>query len=469
MILSKRGISKRVFALVLSFLLLYYVSVVPVFASSQALPSVGWAETVSSFLMSCGIYPYETDADGNYTEWSASALVPLWDEFKDSLRETVGDAVDTLYNIVDITGFLVKGVIAIASGRWSILREFATWLVSKYNVTDNRSGIQLGDLMVVDHVYPVSSSEPSLAWMGANGVLIGDAYYNHLLYASSESNTICIYGKNNNNGWSYAHISAVPFVLYSANQYRTNTPTNLSSNSSVTTYSYGGKIVYCSTSVSAVYNISPDSYFENAYELSTFSDSAVVGLYYGLFGGGGFSGMMVDTTTVSVPAELPEGASYGGLTVAGAGAAVTLDNLTEIIQTAVVEGLKPIVGVVGVNLSPDISLNPDTGVISEKDVTIETVPLVMTDYQVPQLRTVFPFSVPWDIYNVLSALNAEPVRPEFDVGLYLPVVDVTIPFKIAVPGDVAEQVDAFAAMIRSFLLVLMCVGTLILLWKWLGH
>lgn len=456
MIRSKLG--RRVGAALAALLLLVNLALplAGASANSSNLPSVGWAETVSSFLMSCGIYPFETDENGDYTEWSASSLVPLWNQFKEDVTGVSDD-------ITDLIGFLVNGVLAIASGRWSVLREFASWIVSKFNVADNQTGIQLGNFSSVFNV-PLFSSVPSPSDLRNNG-----------LATKQLNNSVVRYYGGSVAGLSMVcDPSYIPQVLSASRPFTfyyiaddDSSITTVTYDSSGLIYSYGGRTVYSSYSLGYVMVQSDSVYLFP----SALSDESVIAYYYG--GSSSFSGVTADTTTVSIPAELPADTQYGGLTIAGAGAAVTVEMLTEIVQEAVIEGLKPIVGVVGVNLSPDIEINPDTGEITQGEITITPadIDLVASDYQIRQLHTVFPFSIPWDVYNVFSALNAEPVRPYWEVSLTLPGIlgqpDTQVPFTIGISDEssLAGPVDDFAALIRNFLLVLMCVATLFGVWR----
>lgn len=444
-------------------------------ANSSNLPSVGWAETVSSFLMSCGIYPFETDENGNYTEWSASSLVPLWNQFKEDVTGVSND-------ITDLIGYLVNGVLAIASGRWSVLREFASWIVNKFNVTDNQTGVELGSSLGSGVSVPVFGSLVNqVFWSSLDKFLLAGTFN----YRGNSQNLYCILNGTTAGAVLYGYVPAYSSGVYYRQYYILSRsswdgtftilyPISNSSNtpsSSPILHSYNGVSVYYTKLDYTYYPQTLDDWsFSAVPEFSSFDD--MIASFLG-FATSSFSGVTADTTTVSIPAELPADTQYGGLTIAGAGAAVTVEALTEIVQEAVIEGLKPIVGVVGVNLSPDIEINPDTGEITQGEITITPadIDLVASDYQIRQLHTVFPFSIPWDVYNVFSALNAEPVRPYWEVSLTLPGIlgqpDTQVPFTIGISDEssLAGPVDDFAALIRNFLLVLMCVATLFGVWR----
>ena len=443
-------------------------------ATSSNLPPIGWAETVSTFLMSCGIYPFETDENGNYTEWSAASLVPLWNQFREDVATVSND-------IWDMVGYLVNGVIAIASGRWSVLREFASWIVSKFNVQDNQTGAQLGAVVSVPVApYLSSISRNNLV---NNGLRVPFSSSSNFTYSCIDWDLPFPVGAVAACPSPEAGTSEPIYRVYIYSAYRGNSAmliwsadswtTNLDRTSAYTSYkATNGKTVmlgYGNLFYSSVVPLVRD------LGIPVFDTQSEVGEFFSTLTSvnGTFEGVTADTTTVSIPAELPVDTQYGGLTVAGAGAAVTVEALTEIVQEAVIEGLKPIINTVNVNLSPDIEVNPDTGEITQGEITITPadIDLVSSDYQIRQLHTVFPFSIPWDVANVLSALNAEPVRPYWEVSLTLPGIlgqpDTQIPFTIGISDDspLAGAVDNFAALARNFFLVLMCVGTLMLFRK----
>lgn len=478
MILSKLG--RRVAALLLSVLLLS-ASVLPAFATSTSgqLQEVGWAETVSSFLMASGIYPFESDPETGYEEWSVSSLKALWDEFRD-------DTTQVAYDIVDLTGNLVKGVIAIASGRWSVLREFATWVVNKYDVQDNQTGIELGSDSVINWpVLPSGSGYPSdgtsderFAWVSAgvyfdNALVTGQGAYFRGLDVGDTVYTCAVRSATASGAVIADFYSLAPFELVTARTIL-DSAGNISRNGAVNRYSSASRLVSIDGVSYTVYiygrlSISlgnDDKPYAGGLPYFTSSENARQAFAELMFKPD-FQGITADTTTVSIPAPLPSGTDFGGLAVSGTGVAVTPEQLEEIVQNAVKEALKPSVAVVPVAISPDVSVNPSGEITVSGDVTIDSgnIPLQPSDYSAPNLSKVFPFSIPWDILVILNVLDAEPVRPEFNVDLYIPVLDVHVPWTIGVSEALQEPVDNFMASMRLLLLVAMCAGTLWLFWR----
>lgn len=89
----------------------------------------------------------------------------------------------------------------------------------------------------------------------------------------------------------------------------------------------------------------------------------------------------------------------------------------------------------------DISYAPAADVTGQIDAAasqpISTSP---GDYQTPGLENVFPFCIPFDIYNLLSALAADPVAPSFTWRFYVPrVCDETFTVDLS-PFDTVAQI-----------------------------
>ncbi len=55
-----------------------------------------------------------------------------------------------------------------------------------------------------------------------------------------------------------------------------------------------------------------------------------------------------------------------------------------------------------------------TGVLTDAGVAVESISDTMSDYAVPGLASIFPFCIPFDVYNFLSVLTAEREAPRFE-------------------------------------------------------
>lgn len=101
---------------------------------------------------------------------------------------------------------------------------------------------------------------------------------------------------------------------------------------------------------------------------------------------------------------------------------------------------------VGVDPAPDIdpTLAPD----NPADGTGEPPPFIdMT----MNLKNFFPFCIPYDIYDFLSILAADPVAPEFDLKLFGLGEEFTLHIDLS-------PFDDLAALVRSFELMGFIIG-----------
>lgn len=75
-----------------------------------------------------------------------------------------------------------------------------------------------------------------------------------------------------------------------------------------------------------------------------------------------------------------------------------------------------------------------------------------SDYQVNGLASVFPFCIPFDLYNFVACLAADPVAPSFTWRFYVPgICDESIEIDLS-------EFDAAAQILRTMELLLFCVG-----------
>lgn len=440
-----------------------------------ALPSLGWRDTIAAWLMTSGIYPTMTEDDTSFGGWADNRVVSLWNEFVDFVGDSTQATLEDLYNI---SSYLVDGVMTISKGKWGQLRSFTQFLRDKYALQDNQEGVQIGELIshgwdaVITSQYILMPYQPApITWQMVQefGLSVCNDGFHWL--------SSCVEG-------------GTPYKMYLARigTEETFQATFISGATGQVRYSCGtGGGWFRGDNLTSIYTYDGASYYyfqagqsnvlpTNGYTIplySTLDDfvSYLVGanlLTQRLDDENIDNRINVDTTIVNTPAALPAESDYGGIRIAGTGEAVTVEALQELIQEAVIEGLQPIINVVGVDLAPDININPDNGDITQDpiEITPDNIPMTQSDYMIPQLHTRFPFSIPWDVFNVLNALNAEPQRPYWDVSLTLPGLfgeDVQIPFTIGVKDDspVAAPMDRTAAVIRAFVFVLLCVGTLL--------
>lgn len=446
-------------------------------ATRAALPALGWRDTVAAWLMTSGIYPTMTEDDPSFGGWADDRVVSLWNEFVDFVGDSTQATLEDLHNI---SSYLVDGVMTISKGKWGQLRSFTQFLRDKYALRDNQEGVQIGRIDDVVLI-PSYSVAPTAQQLQDSGIVLASNFSDSsrvlyaLMYPPVTGFTGTIVSVRDASG-SYSNYYVLFEDQYGSNDYAVYYVSN--TNGSFGSVSRGwNKNRYYDNAGNILFRYCRmGQHYQNLVGTGDFTDvpkfeneeSAFIYFLDLINNGNPFSGITANTTVVNTPAALPETSDYGGIRIAGTGEAVTVEALQELIQEAVIEGLQPIISVVGVDLAPDININPDNGDITQDpiEITPDNIPMTQSDYMIPQLHTRFPFSIPWDVFNVLNALNAEPQRPYWDVSLTLPGLfgeDIQIPFTIGVKDDspVAVPMDRTAAVIRAFVLVLLCVGTLL--------
>lgn len=489
-----RGVFKRLCALALALVLLVGAATVPARATAGVLATVAGAAVVSAWLMACGIYPYVTQDGQSFGEWGAGELRDLWNSYIDSFVDGQAPSGATKETFDKISGFVTGKTIAIAKGAWSGLRAFTNWIINKFSVTDNQTGVQLSSYSLpgIDGVYRMRQLPTGISSVAKEDVVLyGSASVQHsngyawYLCAGSGYD---IYTFCNVSGSTIVetNISTYAGALYYAVSY--NASTGVYDNSSFRSvriashysfvdgiYTYSGYRTltnYSSSSWSVGYPQSVSGNFNDIakpYSKRVITDTGqeVVS-----------SAVIADTTTVSVPAELPETATYGGLTIPDA-ISGTAPAITDVIEQGVTEREKPIVRPTVVEIAEGIEVDAETGeIISDKPVVVDesSIPLEVAAYQAPLsgLSSLFPFSIPWDIVRIFQALDAEPRFPLQDFSLTLDVpwlwgdAPPTVSFSLdSFPAKVQQTMDDVAAIVRAFLLIIACIGFLVFISQFL--
>lgn len=103
----------------------------------------------------------------------------------------------------------------------------------------------------------------------------------------------------------------------------------------------------------------------------------------------------------------------------------------------------------------DTTITYDAEAVVQEQVTDTPQTNVSTeagDYTVMGLQSVFPFCIPFDLYNFVGCLAADPVAPSFTWRFYVPgICDETIEIDLS-------QFDQAAQILRTMELLLFCVG-----------
>lgn len=464
--------------------------------------SVGGATLIAAYMAACGIYPYSEDGQ-SFGEWGARALTDLVEQYNQNRLERQ-------IQIAQLTGYVAGRTIAIARDTWDKLREFVNWCRETFSLADNQAGGSLGVIS--------SDSVPWFDFAGAssNSVIASVAYSQGIPLS---------------NGWAFVvgnfyttsspSVPILPFLACNGNTYRLHVANkshwvSICAASSPSrfenwaaggwTNDFSGGTVYID-SFSYGFKSKPADFPVITVSDFDYSSRSLIGQFAAsLFDSysPSFSGITVDTSTVSIPAELSEdddtewvglsvypgtvtgvagtgtttetGGEAGGGTVAGTenpATVLTPQAVERIIQQGVEARQRPDVRPVEVEVGEGVTVDEETGelVAAEPGTVVITetdIPLSLGDYAIPSLSTVFPFSIPWDIMRVWQALDAEPRFPLQDFSMTLSVPWLfgdsppTVRFGLDALGpEVAQKMDELAFMVRSFLLVIACVGFLV--------
>lgn len=429
-------------------------------AAAPALPIIGYAATIAAFLAACGIYPFQDEHGQSFGEWGARKLTELWDTYITEIYPT-SEAAQV---ISDVKSFYVNGgYITMARDTWDKLRSFAGWMQRKYALAANEVDVRIGESSYILLEVPTDSYilvTPRIS--GSSSWSSGETKYRA---KANNAGVFVGYYKSGNNFCG---------LMLSSNSF---------------TWNYGWSNGYNSGS-NAGSSVAPGYAYYYAYPTESKGESLkTIGSWYNpdipwfdskdalidAFTGGNvnYTGIVADTGAVSVPDELPEGAEMGGLAVAGAGA--TAETLRDVIEQGVMERQRPIVKPVTVEIGEGTQVDAGTGTVAAElpdTITITPdsvpVPLSVSDYAVPGLSELFPFSVPWDIARVWQALDAEPRWFLEDYVLTWDIPELwggaplVVTFRMEdMPQQVQDAVQGLARTVRAFLLIIACIGFLI--------
>lgn len=459
--------------------------------------SVGGATLIAAYMAACGIYPYSEDGQ-SFGEWGARALTDLVEQYNQNRLERQ-------IQIAQLTGYVAGRTIAIARDTWDTLREFVGWCRETFSLEDNQTGVNVG-IVSSDGFLPYNTDWPVGSDTAVNassvvslGFLFGTYTWGTQYFAAATIPNVILAARQSGRNWSYIGISDSSFYSVYLGTRASNYANCLGKYRD--SYSFNGKTVYITGPVLTFTDLIPS---ELVIILPDFSAESVVNAYYGGGVDTSLQGITVDTSTVSIPAELPEDddTEWVGLSVypgtvtgvagtgtttetgveTGTGAVAGTENpatvltpqaVERIIQQGVEERQRPDVRPVEVEIGEGVTVDEETGelVAAEPGTVVITetdIPLSLGDYAIPSLSTVFPFSIPWDIMRVWQALDAEPRFPLQDFSMTLSVPWLfgdsppTVRFGLDAFGPgVAQKMDELAFMVRSFLLVIACVGFLI--------
>ena len=476
----KNPLFRRFAAFFCAFLLLLNLAFFPLRARAAAstLAVVTGSCVLGAFLMSCGVYPYLV---GSGESWSESLARQLVDLYNIAVERDMQIQLTASY----LAGRLVNGVVAVSAYGWERLRSFAQWVKDTYlpdgtvlqTVVINEAIKGLKVPAISKSVWDTNNWRSKDDWVRSYGIQAfnGGEFFGISPYSSAD--TVAAFRLcNSNSSFSWRNVKEV--VLISTSYFEWH-GTSSSADNYPHYYDFlygdGTKRLYYDVVLANVSNPwtdtalllplrSYDAYYSDIWEFVKQSIRDVIAE-----NGLSAPGLGVKLSgNYAVPESLPETASWGGLAIEGVGAITTAPVVEQIIDGAISDGTTPIVQNPVIDLE-GVSIDVGTGVISPDIVVVspESIPLAISDYAIPSLSSVFPFSIPWDIVRIWQALDAEPRFPLQDFSLTLPASPFwaeppNISFSLeAFPPEVAEGVENLAAVVRAFLLVAACVGFLL--------
>lgn len=164
------------------------------------------------------------------------------------------------------------------------------------------------------------------------------------------------------------------------------------------------------------------------------------------------TGETVEDTPVPTPAP-----TYPPVDDVNQGLGDIVGGLNDLIgtQQGVLEGVNDIAGTLEGTQEAVEGIQEGIGSISEAleiPATSEA-----TQLKLPDLRTLFPFCIPFDIYNIITAFNASPVAPHVQIPFNIPAIGLTYTFDL----DFSSY-NSVAAVLRTVEFVAYAIGLAIL-------
>ena len=396
----------RVLSVILVFVLVFWVFAVPLSQHADALAGVIVAGAVAAVMAMAGI--------SIVTSGMSAYEIQQWVEDKlDQWAADVGSPLETLLNSsgigVTISGLLVIGT-AVANG----INSFISWLRNDLALTDNSNveiisagvdidGIEFGYMPEIQFYNGQRTFEQYIVLShGIAYTLYMDTstdYY--LFYASNEDFTLVRIATRISDGYQQAY-------TYQATI----------NNNGVYYWSGVGQI-----SIPKSTNNAPNCPYYG--EFTTAKNQTLVNLGNNIDVQGNLS---LNTGVITLPTVQTDDKIFVDV------GALPGSSVTEVTSGVFVDAAADRLSVSGT-------------------VAQEQPPFEITGPEpVLGLTEVFPFCIPFDIYNLVSCLAADPVAPSFEWRFYVPgICDETIEIDLAAFNTAAQ-------ILRTMELLLFCVG-----------
>lgn len=422
-------------------------------AVSAALAAVGVGVVLGAALCAAGIYPYK--AAESFGEWTSDKLSSLWSQFCDSSEgQAIGATVEMFRN-GDIKGFQMGANIIMARAVYNPVITFVNWVRTQFSLTDNQTGVELGEVSAVGTLVPVCNMNVSSVLAGgiAYAMHSGGWYY----YLGSTVSGICIFYYGESSVCAFLP-NGDGFVVGEALRYTGGA--NLSNFYTIDTHSTGGQVSHVTVD-GILYRAWVDgNHASNSRNPAIPAYATMADGIRAITGTSQLDGITADTGTTKALDPLPADKEYGGLAVAGSD---TLNTPTDVIEQGITDREKPVVRPVEVDLE-GVEMDTETGELTENPVVVTpdvaipgiqdlTVPQTFLDKLETAMRTKFPFCLPFDFMRFIAALNMTPEAPRFSLTFHDPFTDTDYTITV----DLSPW-DGVAALVRQLESVLLLLG-----------
>lgn len=328
----------------------------------------------------------------------------------DEWAQDLGQPLDHLLNSAGV-GTTISGFLMLGSEFAQNCRNFVSWLRNDMSLQDNSTEVVIQGGLTLDGypaaqgpiTFDTSNSNDSAAYPGTTTIpmVFGNQEHGAIYYVWFRLQPgASLSGYYH---FSFEIISTEPGwinVMVGGQNHSRNLDSNFLVNGY---YAYSSGYIF-------------DTYY--CFPYSLLNDISAAELAQQLQSGDITSGagLSVDTGTITLPTIATGQQVYIDT---GALPGDTVDVITQGVITQVITGNPPIEG---------------------GDVAEEEPPLVITGpVEIPGLAQVFPFCLPFDVYNFLSALAADPEAPHFEWRFYVPgICDETLEIDLSAFNTVAQ-------------------------------
>lgn len=405
----------------------------------------------SAFAAACGAY---FKSVGNTWDDYKSAIDVMWDNYVTN--------TGAQYNAIGsyVAACVNKGLVFTRDVA-NVYINFIEFMRSSLGLTDNQSNIIFGTPLTQDYQLPYVAIDDNLHAVGLTDK--GDTIFFRFMrddYTTVPADVNYLYlCKGTQNG----RLAIYAFTPQDySNQYRLHVQC-LSSVATGGYYSYMDGYSYTNNNVTAqnvtinAVGLTPSNISDDIPLMSDVlpplysAESAL---------------SMIDTATITIPANIPDTATGDDalLGVALPGIASYYDNFAGEVRDLILAGEMDTITstIVPVVTSYDVIID-DNGDVFPSVLTISPLDIVILpdSYQNHDLKDYFPFSLPWDIYNIFAVLNAPAVTPAYSADLNFDFVKVPIALDL-------HQMDDLMELVRAGEFLIFVTGMLWAVWKKLG-